>query len=86
MTEYEVQLFYDPQRIKPEFIQKIYQGFDLKSPSEEELKIPFHTDPSTKKQTSTTRFITSKKTKVLSLTNMVMELPSIRIEIQSLPK
>lgn len=83
MADYNVQLFYDPRRVGARFIQDVYAMFGLESPSEEELRTPFHTDEKTGREVAATRFSTPQKEKVLKLTDIVMGLPTMRIEIQS---
>jgi len=82
--EYEVQLFYDPRTVGFNFIKDIYNSFGLECPSVEQLKKPIINDEKKDIQRATTRFKTTRKDKVVKLTEMVMGLPNMRIEIDNL--
>ena len=80
---YRVQLFYDPRIVGFNFLKDIYTGFGLSCPPAEDLKKPFFTDEKKDIQTAATEFNTDKKGKILKLTEMVMGLPAMRIEISN---
>jgi len=77
MTQYEIELFYNPSKVGENFISDIYQMFGLEIPSEE--RGIFY--DARGRQRASTRFSTSNKERVLKLTEIVMEIPNIRIKI-----
>lgn len=80
---YEIQLFYDPRKIGMKVLQEIYTFFGLEIPSAEELKKPFLVDKEKGVEIASTRFNTTNRQKALSLTDMVLGLPEMRIEISN---
>jgi hypothetical protein len=75
MINYNVELIIDSKRLGARYIQDIYAMFGLESPSEEELIRC--------RETGTIGFSTSQRGNLLKLTEMVMNIPSAGIKIQS---
>jgi hypothetical protein len=82
MREYDVKLFYDPERVKASFLKSVYGMFSMPVPSNEELQTPFYVDELGSGQ-AVACFRSGDKPRILKLTDIVMSMPSMRIEVKS---